>query len=316
MSNNFLQLQSDFFTELSRKGRSFNTLKNYKTDLECFNSYIFSLNPNFDVHDFSLREMNRYGEFLQDKYNSDNSRRRRVQALRIFFDYLVEKDIVKENPVRSVPTSPKFVDIPRPSSLIHIKTVWTYELRRGVDSEALTKLTSLRNQLVILLVYSAGLKVSDLAGLKKEHIFIDNRSARVMVIPAKRDPYTVPLPFVAVKLLKIYLPLLEQYKKDVGPNFNEVLFNANGFKIINGGLSPRGLELLFADYRKKLNVEITAKSLRQACIFKWINQDKKDNQIKEWLGLAPSYSLKPYKNFIQEYKYNDTFLHDIFELYS
>ena len=33
-------LQQEFLSELELKGRSKNTLKNYRTDLECFNQYL------------------------------------------------------------------------------------------------------------------------------------------------------------------------------------------------------------------------------------------------------------------------------------
>jgi hypothetical protein len=39
---------------------------------------------------------------------------------------------------------------------------------------------------------------------------------------------------------------------------------------------------------------MTAKSLRQSCIFKWLNQNINHASIKEWLGVTPSYSLELY----------------------
>jgi hypothetical protein len=39
---------------------------------------------------------------------------------------------------------------------------------------------------------------------------------------------------------------------------------------------------------------MTAKSLRQSCIFKWLNQNINHTTIKEWLGVTPSYSLELY----------------------
>ncbi|MBT5092931.1 MAG: site-specific integrase, partial [Halobacteriovoraceae bacterium] len=89
--HDLVQLQGQFFGLLRDKGRSPNTLKNYKTDLDCFNQYLFSKQKNLKMDHISLPLIKQYGEFLQTKYSSDNSRRRRVQALRMFFDYLVEK---------------------------------------------------------------------------------------------------------------------------------------------------------------------------------------------------------------------------------
>ena len=55
--------------------------------------------------------------------------------------------------------------------------------------------------------------------------------------------------------------------------FNNFLFNANPYKILSGSLSARGIEIIFKEYSKKLKIEMTAKKLRQSCIFKWISKN-------------------------------------------
>ncbi len=88
-----LGLQDEFFVMLKGKGRSINTLKNYRTDLDCFNKYLKDVakNERLDISGSSILEIQEYGQFLEKKYNSDNSRRRRVQSLSTLFDYLVEE---------------------------------------------------------------------------------------------------------------------------------------------------------------------------------------------------------------------------------
>jgi hypothetical protein len=97
-------------------------------------------------------------------------------------------------------------------------------------------------------------------------------------------------------------------KRDSNIKFDSVLFNANPYRILSGGLSSRGIEIIFEEFRKKLMINCTAKSLRQACIFKWLKQKHKDSQIKEWLGLAPSYNLKMYKEHLSNHAHDDGFL--------
>ena len=195
--NNLGQLltwQDEFFKSLELKGRSLNTLKNYKTDLDCFNNYLNDEKVASRFHDFSIPEVIEYGKFLEEKYNSDNSRRRRVQALRLFFDYLVEEGHFNHNPVRKVPTSPKFLDVPRPAPFSHLKTLWFFLL--DAEKESKTKLERLiikRNQMIFLLIYTGGLKVSELSTLKKND-FSFGASPRVLIRHQKRDPYTVSLP--------------------------------------------------------------------------------------------------------------------------
>jgi site-specific recombinase XerD len=311
----FRQIQTDFFQELKRRGRSENTIKNYRTDLECFNQFLGQQNDQLDLNNFSLREVNGYDQFLHGKYNSDNSRRRRIQTLRLFFDYLLENSFIGSNPVRELGTSPKFLDIPRPALLIDIKTLWTHLLTQKPSDNQLDQLILERNQLLLCLIFGAGLTVSDLANLRVQDFLQSKDGRRVLITRERRDPYTIPLPSIFNKLIPKYLELLDKKKTDYGLAFDQFFFNANPHRILAGGLSPRGIELLLEEYRRQLKIELTAKNIRQACIFCWMCEGKRDGQIKEWLGVAPSYSLKMYRDFQQEHLYNNTFLEDLYSAY-
>ena len=113
-----------FYKVLESQGKSENTLKNYKTDMDCFKNYLFDSAKSDLLGQLDLPQILEYGKYLDNKYSSNNSRRRRVQTLRIFFDFLVSEGISPSNPVRKIPTSPKFVDIPRRRKFVDIKTLW------------------------------------------------------------------------------------------------------------------------------------------------------------------------------------------------
>jgi site-specific recombinase XerD len=312
-----LTLESDFLSDFGKKGRSTNTLKNYKTDLDCFNGYLLTTQGHDNIQDFSLPQVKLYGDYLQTRYKSDNSRRRRVQTLRIFFDYLVARHLFSSNPVRSLPTSPKFLDKPRPTSLIDIKTLWQCLLEESFQDNPIARVIARRNQVLVLFIYGAGLKVSDLQNLTQDQIIISddkstNQAPRVLIHHPKRDPYTVPLPAAFTSVYLDYLRELKSVKEQSDVDFNEVLFNANAFKILSGGLSARGIEMVLEHYRKKLIIEVTPKSLRQSCIFEWLQADHNDTTIKDWTGVAPSYSLALYKAHINEAVFSNEFLLELY----
>lgn len=306
-----LGLQEEFFKRLGSMGRSRNTLKNYRTDLDCFNHYLREAQKRMDISHFGQNEILEYGSYLQVKYTSDNSRRRRVQALRIFFDYLVERNLFPSNPVRKLTTSPKFLDIPRPTPLVDVKTLWSYLLNEAKQNSDMSKLLAYRNLVTLLLIYGGGLKVSDLTNLKMEHISL-TIPPRVMILAERRDPYSVELPTVFTAVFSDYKRLLEEMKAKSQMEFDQLLFNANPYRILSGGLSARGLEIIFEEFRKKLIITLTPKSLRQACVFKWIHQGKNDPLIKEWMGVAPSYGMKLYKEHADKHLYNEDFLEEMY----
>lgn len=314
-SPELFELQQEFYRNLRTQGKSQNTLKNYKTDLDCFNFYLNTEYASVAVSNFDQALVTNYGKYLENKYSSDNSRRRRVQALRIFFDFLLNKSLVSSNPVRKLPTSPKFLDIPRPTPFIDVKTLWTYLVEESHSQDKIQELLSKRNQILFLLIFGAGLKVSDLSELKMSDITISNGEARVLIRHPKRDAYTVILPKIFEKVFADYILILDEMKGKSQITFDNLLFYANPYRIISGGLSPRGIEIIFEDYRNKLMITLTPKSLRQACIFKWIQQEKSVTLIKEWLGLAPSYDLKLYLEHAPNFLYNEDILEDIYSNY-
>ena len=104
---NLIEHQTLFLENLENTGKSFNTLKNYKTDLNIFNQFLIQKGRKLSLGEITHTEVEEYSYFLEKKYNSPNSIRRRVQALRIFFDYLISKEIFDKNPIKTIISKPK-----------------------------------------------------------------------------------------------------------------------------------------------------------------------------------------------------------------
>ena len=86
-----LDLQGKFLKQLEVQEKSFNTIKNYRTDLNIFNKFLTKRGRNLEIVQISETELKEYQQFLNVQYNSPNSIRRRIQALRIFFDFLIQQ---------------------------------------------------------------------------------------------------------------------------------------------------------------------------------------------------------------------------------
>jgi site-specific recombinase XerD len=294
MDFNLLDKQHEFLRLLEKQGKSFNTVKNYKADLQCFNAFLIDRQKHLKLRAFTTTQVNEYSHFLQEKYGSPNSVRRRVQALRLFFDFLLGQDLFPENPLKKMAVSPKVLDRPAPTPFPEILRAHQVLKKRILESEGTTQLVHMRNLLILHLIYGAGLKVSDLSKLQQSSILKDSKGFRVLVDHPKRDPYSIPLPLAFREDYLAYRRRYEEQLSEAGLDVTELLFNANPYRILSGGLSPRGIELFFEDLRKSIKSEMTAKSLRQSCVFKWLNQNVNHATIKEWLGVTPGYVLDPY----------------------
>jgi site-specific recombinase XerD len=294
MEINLLDKQHEFLKHLEKQGKSFNTVKNYKADLQCFNSFLIDKQKHLKIKTFTSVQVQEYSQYLDQKYNSPNSVRRRVQALRLFFDFLQVQELFPENPLKKMAVSPKVLDNPEPIPFTEVIRIYKILRKRTQESSGLLELVNSRNVIIFHLIYGAGLKVSDLAKLSFGSILKDRSQYRVMVEHPKRDPYSIPLPSIFNKDFQFYKNKLQEYLRAEDMEIAELLFNANPYKILSGGLSPRGTELFFEDLRREMKIEMTAKSLRQSCIFKWLNMSVPHATIKEWLGVTPSYSLELY----------------------
>lgn len=299
-NTNLEQYQSSFLNKLELEGKSFNTIKNYRTDLNIFKGFLSLKGKNFDLNELNEIQVKEYDLYLEKKYTSPNSIRRRVQALRIFFDFLISEQVFDENPIKKIVSQPKVVDLPRPAKFSDIKNLLKY-LSCSDELNEHEKLLFKRNKLLVYLIYGGGLKVSDLENLELQHISQNKKECRVLIIREKRDPISVILPTSFGKFYPDYLSDLERAKQRDKIDFKEVLFNANPFRILSGGLSSRGTEVIFKELSKMINTTITAKSLRQSAIFYWLALEIPDSRIKEWMGVQPQYSLKPYKDLLKNY---------------
>ena len=294
MEWNLIDKQQDFLSLLKSQGKSFNTIKNYKADLHCFNNFLIDKQQHLKIRSFTSTQVTEYSKFLDDKYGSPNSVRRRVQALRLFFDYLLGQNLFPDNPLKKMAVSPKVLDNPEPTPFPQVIKIYQLLKKRTEETEGLSQLVSLRNVVLFHLIYGAGLKVSDISILPFESVIKDQKNYRILVEHPKRDPYSIPLPEIFNQDFLKYKTSYQSYLRDQDMDFGDLFFNANPYKILSGGLSSRGIELFFEEIRKHLKTDITAKSLRQSCVFKWLNASIDHATIKEWLGVTPGYSLELY----------------------
>ena len=69
----FFEQQINFIYKCEKQGKSPNTLKNYKTDLNCFNNFLKDNNWEPSKKSLSNSLIRHYAHFLDKKYSSDNS---------------------------------------------------------------------------------------------------------------------------------------------------------------------------------------------------------------------------------------------------
>ena len=168
---------------------SAHTLRAYRKDLEEFSRYVESEAANIDVIDIRGFIANQIQKGL-----NKTTVNRRLSSIRSFFKFLCREGYVKTNPSKLV-SSPKVSKLlPKFLSVDDIFTL--IEKPRGSGFYAV------RDKAILELLYSSGLRVSELTGLDMDDV---NLNESIMKIKGKgKKERIVPIGSKAVNALRLY----------------------------------------------------------------------------------------------------------------
>jgi integrase/recombinase XerC len=190
------------------KNASPHTSRCYQRDLEGFEDFLKSsgmvLSPAGEVviEKADRIAIRKYLSFLHRK-NKKSSIARKISTLRSFFKYLVKEQVVPFNPAKGVST-PK-VEKTLPTTLTVDEAFRLMESPNRVSEKPLegSKKKGLRDRAILELLYSSGLRVSELVGLNSNQLDLDLGIVKVM--GKGRKERIVPVGMKAIEATKSYL---------------------------------------------------------------------------------------------------------------
>jgi site-specific recombinase XerD len=179
-------LIAHFAETLQLRGQSPRTLVAYQRDLESFGSFLAGGSPDApDAHveppydrlaTATRADIVAYVTRLsRSRSYADRSIRRKVSALRTFYKMLRFEGRRDDNPATDVPT-PK-VGRPLPGVLAVAEVTKTLAM---APLAGLSDLQRARDRAIIELLYSSGLRRSELIGLDERDVDLESRSVRVL----------------------------------------------------------------------------------------------------------------------------------------
>lgn len=158
----------------SLKGLSDLTLKAYKIDLKQFCDYMNQRNC------FDKNELNSYINMLHKQYKP-KSAKRKVACVKAFYRYMEIEDIIDSNPFHKIILKYKEpLKLPRTIPLNCIQEMLSYAYKQ--NSIAVTqyqKEITMRNIVVIELLFSTGMRVSEISNLKTSAINFSDNTIRI-----------------------------------------------------------------------------------------------------------------------------------------
>ena len=225
------------------KGLSSNTLEAYRRDIKKFQHFLE--NTGKGITNINKHDLSSFINHLRDSGNQTATIARNIAALRGLCKFMLTEGIIREDPIENLMTPRGWKRVPR---IIGKDEVFTL-----VKKPAGKKL-SLRDRAILEIIYSSGLRASEVIGAKMGDI---NFEAGFITVRGKGSKErVVPMNETALTTIKKYI---EKSRPEILKNkTSRFLFLAKG----GGSLTRQRIWQLIKAYSAELSVKISPHTLR------------------------------------------------------
>ena len=218
---NWQSLLKDFKNFLKfERNLSENSTQSYIQDLQKLIRFLSDNNINKKISEINSTVIREF-IYQQTKLIKPSSQSRLISSLKNFFDYLIIEKIIFINPINSIQYPKIATKIP--------ETLSTHEIDKLIDYLKKSKKNSLRNCTILEVLYSCGLRVSELTNLNISDIFFDD--LLIKILGKGRKERFVPMSKIVKDMIKDYLNS-ERFNIITKKGFEDILFlNNRGEKL-------------------------------------------------------------------------------------
>lgn len=263
----------------TQRGYSEHTLRNYRIDLFQFLDF---LNEKQEIKQeqterdvilsIHLRLLREYlGKLYQGRTRKTVARK--LSAMRSFFSYLERRGILSNNPATEMPAPKQEKYLPK-----HLPVD---EMFRLLDRPQGGTPLDLRDKAILEMLYSCGMRVSEMAGLNLSHV--DQQQRLIRVFGKGKKERIIPIGREAIRSLNAYLEKIRaQREKWVAEGERGPLFlNSRG-----GRLSTRSIGKIVKKYGKQGEVwrDISPHTLRHTFATHLLDGGADLRSVQELLG--------------------------------
>lgn len=255
-----------------------NTIKSYELDL--INFY----QEYNDILNITKEDIINYISSLRNKISA-KSINRHISSLKGFYSYLVLCNIIKVNPLEDINILKVDKSLPKYLSIDEVDKLLNIDLKTPYDY---------RNKAMLEIIYSCGLRVSELVSLEYSNIDFENSLIRVNGKGKKER--IIPLGEIASYYLKIYINDNRNLiiKKNM---YNQLFLNNHGKPI-----TRHGFAFILNNIKEQAGIkkEITPHILRHSFATHLLEGGCDIRSIQEMLGHENISTTNIYTNVINE----------------
>jgi len=205
---------------------SLHTIRAYMNDLTEFEDFL--IDASTEIEKVNSKIINLYSLNLYTK-NSKSTVSRKLTTLRSFFNFMVRRGNLKQNPAKLIPLPKKEKVLP-----VFLSVDEVFKLIDSIDQEGILPL---RDLAIIELLYSSGLRVSELTNIKV--LDIDHRENFVKVSGKGNKERIVPFGSNAREVILQYL----RRRIELKPKDDFLFLNNRG-----SGLTTRSIVRIVKKY--------------------------------------------------------------------
>ena len=251
------------------KGYSKKTIISYEKDLELFNNFLKE-NKITNINYIDYNTIRKYLSFLHDNKYKASSISRKISALRSFFKYSLKEKYIKSNPMTLISNPKKEKKLP--------KYLNYEEMEKLLNSIDIEEKEGIRNKLIIELLYSTGIRVSELVNIKIKDIKI--KENQINILGKGNKERIVLFGNKAKESIKLYIDTYKElFKGNIYDSY--LLINNKGKQ-----LTTNKIELIVKEVLKKssLKLNISPHTLRHTFATHMLDSGADLKSVQELLG--------------------------------
>jgi site-specific recombinase XerD len=255
------------------------TIRDYRHYLDVFNEWFDTTQPGKSLEDLDLTIVRKYRVFLANRADqkgltlSKVTQNYYVIALRSFLRFLIKNDYETLEPSK--------IDLPKTESR-SLKFLEKEQVDRLVTSVDTSTEEGIRDRAIMELLFSTGLRVSELTSLNHEQVNIERREFGVVGKGRK-----VRLVFIsdrAADWIKMYMDKREDIFKPLFIRYSGKVIEDNGGEKMR--LTARSVERIVKKYVRKarIPVDATVHTLRHSFATDLLTNGADIRSVQEMLG--------------------------------
>ncbi|DAA96517.1 TPA: tyrosine recombinase [Candidatus Gastranaerophilales bacterium HUM_9] len=254
------ELISEFISYIEiEKGLSENTSLAYRRDITSFADFC-----DTEIANITKLHVNSFILYLRDENLTQSSISRKISALKSFFKWACANQYIKNNPISFIEQAKLPKHLPKVLSINDIINISKLDL-------------STTEKVIIELLYSCGLRVSELCNLKINNINL--KAQHIICIGKGSKERLIPFGDYAKKILISYLEYRENIKINPDTDTKRLLITADG-----RNLNRQDIYRLIHSIGKTIHKEISPHTLRHTFATHLLDNGADLRIVQELLG--------------------------------